>query len=461
MVALNTTDLSNITSMLEQIKSSGDGQINFGKIGSTINIGNILAGIDISGGSSESSEGSVSAEDYAKIAQDAVKKIFSMLGSNKEASTAKKEVDEQTKKSTSVTEQSKNLGIKLEGSFSEIATSIDAQNSIVNNATGNIEKVQEEVQKKQEKINELVEKIQAAKEKLAETTDPQEQANLLNEINGYALGIGDITESIQTEQATMDNLTATVEETVEKMESGTEKMTVVQEDGQNKIKQLTKESGECSKDAAQTGEKAIENKATAGVARAKAEMATSNIATGSTIAIKLNQTAADQDQASSTRFNGLQANIKRIADGIGNLTNNLDVLTSFTNSIGSSIHEYVNAIGSWDSVANPVIESIGSFETVVTGTDELKETVETDLTTIGYTDTKEKTDNGGAEQQAKMNTGKVTTGTQTVSSQAPAQGNTATQGTASAQPSDEAATKNQQNELLTPQFDMKKLSFGL
>lgn len=452
MVALNTTDLSNITSLLGQIEglsSNGSGSQNNASpfINSVFEQGTNIIG----NASSGNSDGSVSEEDYKKIAQDAIKKILSMV--SKEAGTAKKEVDGQSKQATSVTEKSKNLGIKLEGSFSEISQSISTQNDIVEEATQNITKVQEKVKEKQEKINEIVEKIQAAQEKLSQTQDPQEQAALLNEINGYATNITGITQSIQTEQATMDNLTATVEKTVEKMESGTENMTVVQEEGQTQIRQLTQESSNCSKDVTQTGVKGAQNKVTAETARAAAEAAASNIFTSSTVATKLNQTAADQDQASSTRLNGLKSNITKIMQGIGNLTNNTEVLSSFCNSIGSSIHQYVNAIGSWDSIANPVIESIGSFETVGTGVEELTQTVETDLSSI-------ESNNDGTEQQTNTNN-EGSKEAQTPQNSTSTQGSTATQGTTSSHPTDTTAIDDQKNNLLTPQFDIKKLGFGL
>lgn len=379
----------------------------------------------------------------AQAIQGLVKNALSLIEmfTNQEAKTAKKEVDNENKKTEALRQKSEQTKIKMEGDFSEIASSIDDQSDIVTEATEEIGNIQKSVEEKQKEIQDIVEQIEAKQKELAAENDPQKQAALLGEIQGLAAQITTVGTTIQDDQKNLENLTTAVDNTLENINASTQKMEVVQQDGVAKIQQFTAEATQNATEVAQTGVQATKNKVTAAAAETAAKAANSNIFTGASVAPKLQKVAMDQNQAGDTRLSSIATNIERIAQGVGNLSGAVQIIEQFRTSIGNSLNGYAELVGSWGTSVEPLVTSIGSFETVTEGVNQLNETVNTDLGSIGYT----VGDDGSVEKSE----------TTSAPSQTAPQKTEAT----TSQPQKTSETSNK--ELLTPKFETKVLKFGL
>ena len=304
---------------------------------------------------------------------------------NQEANNARKDVNKTSKKAEELNKKSQELEMKLEGDLTEVADSVTEQTEIITEANELLNETQKSIKEKQAEIQKIVEEIEAKQEALKNEKDPKKQAELLAEIQGLAVQISTISLSIvEDDQKTIDNLTEAVTNAVEDIDNATEKMTVIEQDGTAQIVQLAQEGTETTTEVAKTAAEGTQNGVIAAEAQAAASAASSNVLTGTTVAPKLQQIASDQGTASTTRLSSIASNTNRIAQGIGGLNNNVNILSQFKNSIGSALDSFACQIGSWDSVLTPVITSIGSIATTTEGVEELTEAVESDLDNINY-----------------------------------------------------------------------------
>lgn len=385
-----------------------------------------------------------SVEQKSQAIQGLVNKALSLVEmlTNQESKAAKKEVENENKKTESLRQQSEQTKVKMEGEFSEIASSIDEQSSIVTEATEEIGNIQKSVEKKQKEIQDIVEQIEAKQKELkAEKKDPQKQAALLGEIQGLAAQITTVGTTIQDDQKNLENLTTAVDNTLENINTSTQKMEVVQQDGVAKIQQFTAEATQNTAEVTQTGVQGTTNKVTGAAAETAANAASSNLFTGASVAPKLRKVAMDQNQAGDTRLSSIATNIGRIAQGVGNLSGAVQIIEQFRTSIGNSLNGYAELVGSWGTSVEPLVTSIGSFETVTEGVNQLNETVNTDLGSIGYT----VGDDGSIEK----------------SETTPAPSQTAPQKTEATTSQPQKTSETSNKELLTPKFETKVLKFGL
>ena len=384
-----------------------------------------------------------SAEQKSQAIQGLVKKAFSLVEmlTNQEAKTAKKEVDNENKKTEDLRQKSEQTKVEMEGEFSEIVSSIDDQSGIVTEATEEIGNIQKSVEEKQKEIQDIVEQIEAKQKELATEKDPQKQAVLLGEIQGLATQITNVGTTIQDDKKNLDNLTTAVDNTLENINTSTQKMEVVQQDGVAKIQQFTAEAKQNTAEVAQTGVQGTTNKVTGAAAEKAANAASSNIFTGASVAPKLQKVAMDQNQACDTRLSSIATNIGRIAQGVGSLSGATQIIEQFRTSIGKSLDDYATLVGSWGTSVEPIVTSIGSFETVTEGVNQLNETVNTDLGSIGYT----LGDDGSIEKSETTS--------------APSQ--TAPQKTEVTTSQLQKTSETSNKELLTPKFETKVLKFGI
>lgn len=310
-------------------------------------------------------------------------KVIEKLGAQ-ESTRARKEVADTAKKAEDLNARSQKLGVEMEGKLSDVSDSISEQTEIVTEANQQLTEAQQAIKEKQEEIQEIVDQIIEAQEKLKAEKDPAKQAEILGEIQGLTAQIASIGVTIADDQKVVDNLTSAVENAVEDIENATDKMTVIEQDGQAQISQLTQDASDATGEIIDTASEGTQNATNAAEAQALASGASSNIFTGTTVAPQLQRVVTDQSSASNARLSSIAGNVNRVAQGIGSLQNGTQIINTFKNTIGSALDAFTGQITSWDSVLQPVITSIGSFGTVTKGVEELADAVETDLDTIGY-----------------------------------------------------------------------------
>ena len=101
--------------------------------------------------------------------------------------------------------------------------------------------------------------------------------------------------------------------------------------------------------------------------------------------------------ASSTRLTSIAGNVNKLAQGIGGLSNATQVLAGFQHSIGGALNNYSELFGQWDAQLQPAIVSLGSFDLLTQGVEELNTVVETDLGNLGF-----EVDEEGAVQKTEQ-----------------------------------------------------------
>ena len=375
------TELNNLFSTLGKLNGASFGSSSKGSLTTNDYINSVFT----AGGSVAALAQAETSEQKAQIVDQLVKQalsIFTKLIAN-EAQKAKSEVKKQDAKTSKLVEESREVGVKLEGDFKEVADSVEAQNKIVADATKLIEKTQKSVEKKQEKIAKLAAKIEKEREKLEGKT-PEQQAKILVGIQELVGKIAQVGLTIEVDNEQLQNLTQVVSDATSNIETATEKMSVIEEDGAAQIVQLSQDATQSGVEVAQTATEGAINETTGAALQAAASTSSSNLITGTTIAPKLYQSANDQNKAGLTRLSSIQSNINRIAQGIGGLTNATQIAAQFKTSIGSALGDFAGAIGSWETAVAPVITGIGSFADVAVAAEELNEAAEADLQTLGY-----------------------------------------------------------------------------
>lgn len=375
------TELNNLFSTLGKLNVASFGSSSNGSLTTSDYINSVFT----AGGSVAALAQAETSEQKAQIVDQLVKQalsIFTKLVAN-EAQKAKSEVKKQDTKTSKLVEESREVGVKLEGDFKEVADSVEAQNKIVADATKLIEKTQKSIEKKQEEIAKIVDKIEEERSKLEGKT-PEQKAEILATIQGLAAEIASIGATIEVDNEQLQSLTEVVSDATSNIETATEKMTVIEEDGAAQIAQLSQDATQSGVEVAQTATEGVINETTAAALQTAASTASSNLITGTTIAPKLYQSANDQNKAGLTRLSSVQTNINRIAQGIGGLTNATQIAAQFKTSIGSALGDFAGAIGSWETAVAPVITGLGSFADVAVAAEELNEAAEADLETLGF-----------------------------------------------------------------------------
>ncbi len=309
--------------------------------------------------------------------------IVEKLG-NQEAANARKEVKRSEEDAKKLAEEQQKALTELNNGLEEIGNDIANQASIVSTANGTIETAQKDLQEKQEQINEIIEKIQEKQKELASTTDPEKQKELLSAIQGLSGQIAGIIAEVETIQINVQAAAEEVEAAVTDIETAKGNAVEVQENGELKITELAQQGAENVAETTQTQVKGVENSVTAKALEAAANASSSNFVTASAAA-ELSISAADQESAAGIRATGALGNLRNLMQGIGGLSDNINLLATFKNAIGGALETFNGYVGDYNSIIEPVITSIGSFVGeggIAATTESLNEAIESDMEII-------------------------------------------------------------------------------
>ena len=366
-------------------------QSQFGNIslGSDINLGYALAGIqDIE------NMGSDNPQQQASAMQGLISKamdIISKLG-NGETAAASAEASKNAKAASDVKVDAETLKTEFNAESQRISEQIDQQSEAVNNAKTDLEAVQKELEAEQEKIKETQEKINELQQALAVATDPEQQKEILGELQGYTTLLLASAANIATMNEAVAQLSKTVADSYSVMESSIGDAEALQSEGEQALQQLSEKAGESAKNDALSKAKGTGNEAVAKTLEAEAAATSSNIFTGATLAPQLYRAAADQEGAGAIRITSSAANLSTLLQGILGINDNVELLTSFCSSIGSSVNQYTGYIGDWNNVLNPMITSFGTLidgdNNVKAVAEKLDTTVKSDINRVDSKDVK-------------------------------------------------------------------------
>ena len=344
----------------------------------------------------------------AEKAINVFEKIMEKIGNN-EKNVAKKEVSKENKASQELVEKSKKLEAKLDGSLGDIQANIEDQTVIVTEAQEILAITQESIKEKQKEIEAIIADIEKKQQELAAAETPEEKAAILGEIQGYAGDIAEISITIEDEAETIANLTEAVDDTVADIEASTQKLAETEQAGIQELGEQAAEAGKLGTDVTKTATTGGVNQVEEKALEAAAETSSANPVTGASLAPKLYMAANDKGQAASTRLQSIAGNISKLAQGIGGLSNATQVLAGFQNTIGGALNSYSELFGQWDAQLQPAIISLGTFNLLSAGLDELNTAVETDLSNlgadseeVGAVQKSEEMDNEGAEEKSEQ-----------------------------------------------------------
>lgn len=317
-----------------------------------------------------------------------ITKFTSMFAHN-EASTAEQEVAAEDKAVSQTEQRIKDSGYKLKISLSEFDNEALSQQEIVDKATKALEERNKIIEKEQQEVDKIIQTIQEKQKALEEASkDPAKATAILGEIK-------ELSGELAGHLATIDALKAEIAELSEISANAFDKMEDINNEANAEVEAVTNEVQEeineeisTAANVTTTSATGTANEATGAALATAAAAAETNIFTASA-GVELEQAAADQTAAGATRISGALSNFNMLKQGIGGLTSNTQLLSSFANSIGMRDRKFSNLIGNFNNIIEPTITSLGSFDALGTETADLDRAVETDLQTIDGKDINE------------------------------------------------------------------------
>ncbi len=378
------TDLQKIfgqvNTLLGQLPSDATGGSSSFNAQDFFKLGNIL-----NGSSSQFSGNSVGNNQTASIIQNTINTVMSLINkiTTQESKAASEEVKKNKKAADNLAKEQEKAKTELSQNIDNIEAQIITEKDTVINSTANLEEVSKQLQEKQEQLNALVKQIEEQQKALQTVKTPEEKAKILGTIQGLSGQIGELIGSLGDLQDQVTTLSQAVENSVTNIETAKGNAVSIQENGEMQITKLVQEGANLVTQNTSTQVKGVTNNVTGASLQVSAEAASSNMFSAGAAA-KLYRAANDQSTAGQTRTTGSLTNLQTVLKGIGGLQDNLTLLSNFKTAIGSSLGEFDSAVGEWNSSVTPVITSIGSFESVISGNEELKTAVTSDLSSLGY-----------------------------------------------------------------------------
>lgn len=375
---------TNYESIIKQAESML-GQITGGSnTGSSFNsaeffkLGNLLNGSQ----SENANSSSYHSANQNQMVNNIVNGIISLLKSlgTGESAIAKAEANNAEKKSKNLIKEEEKKKQELLDETAKIAGQMLDVTEIVSSCTSSLASINKELQEKQEELASYVEQLEAERKAL-ETCKPEERNAHLNKILGLTGSIAGLTTSVAELQAEVINLSTDVENSYTTMEELKGNSIEVQEAGEAAIQVLAQKGGELIKANTNMQIKGVTNTAQGQAAQTAAQTASSSII-GSGASVKLYRVANDQNGAGTTRTSSAIGNLQTVLQGIGGLSDNLNVLANFKQAIGDIDNGFTGLVGEWNNALSPTIESIGSWQTVQEKNSELITIVESDLSQV-------------------------------------------------------------------------------
>lgn len=299
--------------------------------------------------------------------------------------SARQKVESDKKKANDVEKEAKRTEKELNKSLKEIGKNIDEQSDIVINATEEMTEAQEKLNETQEQINEIIKQIQEKQAKLAETTDPNEQKALLDEIYALGMSITNLTAISVDIQEAFDETSETIAKAYTEIETAKGNSIQVEENGQQQIIKSVQDATATTQDIATTQADGVKNIATGEALVAGSAVSNIIPVAGTIVSTTTSQKAAELIAAGTTETTGSISNLKDLAVGIGRIDNNTKLIKTFNKTIGGALDNFDGLIGGWNTVVEPLITSLGTLGVegvYATQAQSLAETVRTDKDTI-------------------------------------------------------------------------------
>ena len=223
-------------------------------------------------------------------------------------------------------------------------------------------------------------------EDIENETDPIKKTELLESLEVNFEVINNLCEEIKALQAVADEVTQTIDEQTQNIDTAKQESTVVEQTNQTAVAKEQAVLAETTKEASVQAAKGTQNEVK--VIELTSELAA--VEAGSVItfgassvaAVRIQQQITDNQNAATTRFSAVPTITTSNTKGLGLSYTTLSTLASNINVIGSSIQENYGLCGDMNSSIPELIASIGSYEEVVSENTEKTTAVEEDKETL-------------------------------------------------------------------------------
>ena len=306
-------------------------------------------------------------------AMNLVNKLVNIQADANNKVKANKEKAEKVSEKATQTEQ------ELNSSMQEISQEIEGQTLIVNDATATIQETQEALAAKEEKINQIFTQIQQLQEALKNATTIEQKRQLLDQIGVLGADITSLMADFSTYQETLESATSVVEGAFTAIETAKGNAVQKQQDGQLKIVENVQEATEATTSTASTQAEGVKNISLGTALEGAAAGGTIIPFAGVALASNSAQKGAELISAGTVETTGSISNLNKLLQGIGNISNNTQLLSTFKTAIGGALGNFNTTIGSWNTAVEPLITSIGTIASANIG--EQAATLQTAVTT--------------------------------------------------------------------------------
>ena len=372
MTTINSSEFNSTFNQLQgilgQIGSSSMREIN-PYINSVFSIGGSIEQI----AKGDNSQKATAIQNLINQAVNLVSKLVNIQADANNKVKADKEKAEKVSEKATQTEQ------ELNSSMQEISQEIEGQTQIVNDATATIQETQEALAAKEEKINQIFTQIQQLQEALKNATTIEEKRQLLDQIGVLGADITSLMADFSTYQETLESATSVVEGAFTAIETAKGNAVQKQQDGQLKIVENVQEATEATTSTVSTQAEGVKNISLGTALEGAAAGETIIPFVGAALASNTAQKGAELISAGTVETTGSVSNLNKLLQGIGNISNNTQLLSTFKTAIGGALGNFNTTIGSWNTAVEPLITSIGTIASSKIG--EQAATLQTAVTT--------------------------------------------------------------------------------
>lgn len=354
MTSINTSEFNTTVYQLQGIfKQLGSSAM--GEYGTYVNSVFAIGGSIEQIANGNESQKSAAIQSLINQAMNLVNKLVNIQAS------ANNKVREDREKARKVEEEAVATEQELNSNMQQIGSEIDGQTQIVENASLEIQESQEALAAKEEKINKIIKQIQTEQEALKNATTIEEKRAILGTIETLGLDISSLMADISSYQETLENATSVVEAAFTNIETAKGNAVQKQQDGQLKVIENTQEAAEATSSTVATQAEGVKNitLGTALEASATAEIFIPIV--GGVVSSQSAQKGAELIAAGTTETTGSLTNLQSLLQGIGKVSNNTQLLSTFKTAIGGALNTFNSSIGSWNAAVQPMITSIGSL----------------------------------------------------------------------------------------------------
>ena len=362
---------SKVKDLIELINVDGGSTQDVKKTGKSVNIGNLL------NGTTNNVKNIVEGNDQQKASaiQDIMNDLmdlFSNLGTGA-SSKARKDVLDNDKKIEENKKSAEECSQKVSEKVQNILNDCEANATSIAEA---IVKIQElggdkgKIAEVEQQLQEQLEIIEENKEILSSDAEAGEKKDALVNILKASKAISGLVEQVAGFKEQILEQNTLVEKSSENIAQLTVDSADTISNGIGQMQESLVKAGVLTQEQATLSIKAAKNTGTGSAQEATGQAMTNFWATAAQGA-KYILSGNDKLNAGATLMQGATQGLSKLTGSIGDMGQYLTLFSEFGNGLGSFTEGATKLVGQYDETVNPMIESIGSWDTIAEASEEL------------------------------------------------------------------------------------------